>query len=317
MLRMRLRDLAFACLLASVVSTACAADAADFSLKKVADGVYAAIVADGSRAGGNSGFIIGTNGVVVVDTFIDAAPARHLLEEIRKLTRLPVRYVVNTHYHIDHTGGNAVFAQEGATILAQRNVRSWLHTENLKFFGPNPKPEARARVEALVLPDVVFDQAVDIFLGARAVQVRYLPGHTGGDAVVVVPDADVVFTGDLFWEKHLPNLIDATTDAWVRTLDQLLARHPSARFVSGHGDVGTFDAVRDFRQYLVDLRGTIAQARADGRSGQALEDAVLPRLRQKYAAWGYFEAFSKRNIAQTAAELSGQKQVPAADAGAQ
>ena len=74
-------------------------------------------------------------------------------------------------------------------------------------------------VEALVLPDMVYTDAVDIYLGTRQIQVRYMLGHTGGDSVVTVPDADVVFAGDLVWQKHLPNLIDATTSDWVKTLE--------------------------------------------------------------------------------------------------
>ena len=105
--------------------------------------------------------------------------------------------MVNTHYHLDHTGGNAVFQKAGATILAQRNLRGWLNTENMKFFGANPKPEAESQVEALVKPDMVYSDAVDIYLGNRLVQVRYMLGHTGGDSVITVPDASVVFGGDL------------------------------------------------------------------------------------------------------------------------
>ena len=129
--------------------------------------------------------------------------------------------MVNTHYHLDHTGGNAAFAEAGATILAHRNLRAWERTENLKFFK-DPKPEERAMVESLVLPDMVYSEAVDLYLGSRLVQVRYMLGHTGGDSVVIVPDADVVFGGDLVWQKHLPNLIDASTAPWIRTLDKLL-----------------------------------------------------------------------------------------------
>jgi cyclase len=248
--------------------------------------------------------------VVVVDTFEAVAPAEKLLTEIQKLTRLPVRYVVNTHYHLDHTGGNAVFQKAGATILAQRNLRGWLRTENMKFFGADPKPEAKARVEALVEPDMVYTDAVEIFLGNRVVQVRYMLGHTGGDSVVTVPDANVVFGGDLVWQKHLPNLIDATTDAWVKTLDELLTQHPSATFVSGHGDVATVDDVRDFHDYLVTLRAAVAKAQGEGKSGQELMNAVLPQLQDKYGTWGFFKGFSTRNIQQTAAELKGEKKVP-------
>src|SRR5712672_3924616 len=174
---MRTRTAVFLLALFSFYPITVFADSADFTVKKVGDGIYAAIGADGGRAGSNAGFIVGTNGVVVVDTFQDVAPARELLAEIRKITNLPIRFVVNTHYHLDHTGGNAVFAQAGATILAQRNLRGWLRTENLKFFGPNPKPEHKAMVEALVLPDETYSDAVDIYLGTRQIQVRYMLGH--------------------------------------------------------------------------------------------------------------------------------------------
>src|SRR5262245_21510086 len=83
-------------------SLAFAADTPDFTVKKIGEGVYAAISPDGSKAGSNAGFVVGTNGVLVVDTFINAAPARDLLAEIRKVTNLPIRFVVNTHYHLDH-----------------------------------------------------------------------------------------------------------------------------------------------------------------------------------------------------------------------
>lgn len=298
-----------------ITSSALAAQGPDFTVKKLAEGVYAAVSGDGSKAGSNAGFILGSNGVVVVDTFQDIAPAKELLAQIRKVTDLPIRFVVNTHYHLDHTGGNAVFAQAGATVVAQRNLRGWLRTENLKFFGSNPKPEAKARVEALVLPDMVYSDAVDIYLGSRQVQVRYMLGHTGGDSVVAVPDANVVFAGDLVWQKHLPNLIDATTDAWIKTLDKLLLDHSSATFVSGHGNIATPQDVRDFHDYLVFLREAVAKAQGAGKSGQEVVDAVLPQLQEKYGSWGFFKAFSTRNILQTAAELKGEKKVPVSEAG--
>jgi cyclase len=309
---MRTRTLGLLLCVLLCSSFAIAVDTPDFTVKKLAEGVYAAVSADGSKAGSNAGFVVGRNGVLVVDTFVSTAAARDLLAEIRKITNLPIRFVVNTHYHLDHTGGNAVFAEAGATILAQRNLRGWLRTENLKFFGPSPKAEDRARVESLVLPDEVYTDAVDIYLGSRLIQVRYMLGHTGGDSVVIVPDANVVFGGDLIWQKHLPNLIDATTSDWVKTLEKLLAEHPSATFVSGHGDVASADDVRDFHDYLVALRDDIAKAQAAGKSGQDLADTVSARLKDKYGQWG-FPRFMPRNIEETAAELAGSKKVPAAE----
>ena len=293
-----------------------AADPPDFALKKVADGVYAAVATPGGKAGSNSGFIVGGNGVVVVDTFLSPAPAAALLAEIHKLTQLPVRYVVNTHYHLDHTGGNSVYADRGAILAAQRNVRAWEHSENLKFFGANPTPEQKARVAAMVLPDLLYPDGIDIYLGERLLQVRSMPGHTGGDSVVFVPDANVVFAGDLVWTHHLPNLIDASTDKWIASLDQLLAEHPTATFLAGHGEVATANDVRDFREYLVSLRQEIAKAQAEGKSEQALVDAVTAALQPKYGSWGFFNNFVKRNIEQTAAELTGKKHIPRPVSGA-
>jgi glyoxylase-like metal-dependent hydrolase (beta-lactamase superfamily II) len=290
--------------------SALAADRPDFTVKKIGEGVYAAISPDRSKAGSNAGFIVGSTGVVVVDTFVDVAPAKELLEEIRKVTNLPIRFVVNTHYHLDHTGGNAVFAEAGATILAHRNVRSWLHSENLKFF-PDATPEQKARVESLVLPDEVYTDAVDIYLGTRLVEVRYMLGHTGGDSVVIVPDANVVFGGDLIWQKHFPNLIDANTRDWIKTLEKLQADHSSATFVSGHGDLATPEDVRNFHDYLVNLRDDVAKAQAQQKPVQELSDSVSAQLKEKYAEWS-FQQFIPRNVQQTAAELNGEKKVPIA-----
>src|SRR5262245_46094848 len=205
-----------------------------FTVTKIGDGVYAATGDDGGAAGSNAGFIVGSNGVAVVDTFTGVAPAKGLLAEIRKVTNLPIRYVINTHYHLDHVGGNAVFAEAGATIIAQRNVAAWERTENLKFFGVDPKPERRAQVEALVLPNKTYTDKIDLDLGGRVIKVRYMLGHTGGDSVVFVHDknTDVVFGGDIIWHRHLPNLIDASTASWVDTLTKLIADHPKAAFVS-------------------------------------------------------------------------------------
>jgi len=89
------------------------------------------------------GFVIGDDGVAVIDTSASAdadgqfgtEPAKQLLAAIRTLTKLPVRFVINTHYHLDHVGANAVFVDAGAMVLAHRNVRRWIHSENLRMFG--------------------------------------------------------------------------------------------------------------------------------------------------------------------------------------
>src|SRR6478672_8994860 len=163
-------------LFAAVLSLSAQTKGPSFTITKIGEGVYAALGVDGGAAGSNSGFIIGSDGVAVVDTFTTVAAAKDLLAEIRKITNLPIKYVINTHYHLDHVGGNAVFADAGATIIAQRNVLGWERTENLKFFGPDPKPERRALVAALVLPNKTYTDKIDLDLGNRTIKVRYMLG---------------------------------------------------------------------------------------------------------------------------------------------
>jgi cyclase len=281
-----------------------------FTLKPLGHNVWAAIDNPKGEAGANAGFVIGDNGVAVIDTFENPEAAKQLLAEIRKRTNLPVKFVINTHYHIDHVAGNRIFQETGAVVLAQRNVRTWIHTENLKFFGKDIKPEEKARVEGLGAPDIVYDSGATLFLGSRRMEVRVFPGHTGGDSVVFVLDAQVVFGGDLFWRNTLPNLIDATTAAWISTLDALSGAQPDSTFVPGHGDVGTSKDVKAFRGYLAYLRELITVPVKEGKTGDALVNAVLPALTEKYGKWDFFQDFAKTDILNTAAELRGDKKIP-------
>jgi cyclase len=280
-----------------------------FTLTPVGEGVYAAIAKEGDRASGaNAGFVIGGNGVLVVDAFIAPAAAEELLREIRRLTPLPVRWVVNTHYHIDHVGGDPVFAAAGASIVAHENVRAWVRTENLKFFK-DPGPQ-RNEVGKLPLPDVTHREGLSIWLGDRKVDVLARPGHTGGDSVVSVPSAGVVFAGDLFWRDMIPNLIDASTEPWIATLDGFLQTFPSATFVPGHGEIGKALEVRLFRDYLSGLRAAVARGVAEGKSGKELVDSILPAQQPRYGAWKLFDVFGPRNIELTEEEVRGTKKLP-------
>ena len=287
-----------------------------FTLKPLGHGIYAAIDNPKGEAGANAGFVVGDDGVAVIDTFENAPAAQALLGEIRMVTKLPIRFVVNTHYHLDHVAGNAVFAKEGAVIVAHRNVPAWIHTENLKFFGKNITPEQKSQVENLATPNMLFDSSTELRLGSVALRVEFFPGHTGGDSIVVVQQdkSAVVFCGDLFWRQTLPNLIDASTLPWMETLStftRFSAESPIV-FIPGHGDPGNASDVAAFRGYLSDLREWVSGAKKDGKTGAALVDAVLPQLKQKYGTWQLFEYFAKRNIADVEAELNGTKRIPSA-----
>lgn len=337
------RSLAFllggVCILSLIVapSTKSAAKAEDdFQLTKVGDGVYAAIAKSGGLASGNAGFVIGDRGVLVVDTFLTPAAIEELIAEIGKLTNQPIKNAVNTHYHLDHTGGNQVLAALNVPIIAHENVAQWQTTKNRRFLPaaedlqkrradvtkqlndlPSDQVDKRAPLERqlrrldamssikLTNPNVTFSSgSPHLFFGKREVILFTLPGHTGGDVLAYVPDADVLFMGDMGWSKTLPNLVDATVVDWIASLDKILAQYPTARFVPGHGEVASAADIKDFRDYLDDLRARVKQGIADGFT---LEQAKTQlKLPEKYKTFA-FQNFATPNVEDMYKELKGTK----------
>lgn len=302
-----------ACGLSLNVPSAASARQRSFTLTPVGPNVWAAIGGTNADTGANAGFVVGDDGVAVIDTFASATGAAQLLAEIRRLTSLPIRFVVNTHHHLDHVAGNAVFVEAGAVVLAHRNVHRWIRLENLRLLetaGAAAPPELRAAIERVASPRMGYAGELQLHLGSRVVQVREMSGHTGGDSVVTIPDAGVVFTGDLFWHRGLPNMIDGTTDSWIETLDSLAAAGQEHTFVPGHGGLARMEDVTAFRDYLATLRRAVSEARARQLSGQALADAVKSLLAKAYSEWAFFDYLSVPNILHMEQELNGTKRVP-------
>lgn len=283
-----------------------------FVLKQVGPGVYAAIDGPEHKSGSNAGFVIGDDGVLVIDSFFYPEATRALVAEIRRLTPKPIRYVVNTHYHADHTGGDQVLRDAGAIIVAHRNVRGWLRTENIHLFGDRITPELKTRIEALPLPDITTTAGLTIWLGSRKVVVRTVLGHTGGDLTLFVPDAKVLFTGDLLWRKVPPNLIDGAVREWLAT-DADFAAMPDAAhtvFVPGHGDVADARDVQDFRHYLLDLRRLVTEGRKAGLKGDALAAYVGPKLKALHRDWAISDRALSAEVRYMDDELAGKKRRP-------
>ena len=297
---------------ACIAAEAAAANAQPFELKAIGPGVYAAIDGPQGQSGSNAGFVIGDDGVLVIDSFFNPEATKALIGEIGKLTTKPIRFVVNTHYHADHVGGDAVLQAAGAVIIAHRNVRGWIRTENLHLFGDHLTPQIKATIASLPLPDVVTESDLSVWLGKRKVVVRSVLGHTGGDLIVSVPDAKVVFCGDILWRHVSPNIIDGTVAHWIDTLDAL-RRAPEATqttFVPGHGDVATVDDVAQLDDYLGDLRATVALERTAGLSGEALVKAALPKFTTRHGDWTAFGYFAPLELRYMEEELAGTKHTP-------
>ena len=283
-----------------------------FALKQLGPGVYAAIDGPEHKAGSNAGFVIGDDGVLVVDAFFTTDAAKALVGEIRRLTPKPIRYVVNTHYHTDHTGGDQVLRDAGAVIIAHKNVRGWVRTNNIALFGDRITPELKSRIEALPLPDLVTDKDLTVWLGSRKVVVRTVLGHTGGDLTIFVPDANVLFTGDMLWRKVAPNLIDGSVKEWAATDADFLAMPGAAqiRFVPGHGDVANARDVEEFRGYLLDVQRLVAEGRAAGLRDDALAQSVAPKLKELHPDWTISDRAAAAEIKYMDQEIAGTKQRP-------
>jgi cyclase len=308
----------------------------NFTLVKVADGVYAAIAKPGGLASGNAGFVVGDDAVLMVDTFFTPAAVEDLIGAIAAETKQPLKYALNTHYHLDHTGGNQVLVARGIPIIAHDKVMEWQTVKNRRFLPPADELQKRRDTAAKQLSEIPTDQAdkraplerqlrrldamlsikltnptvtfasgtVHLHLGKREVVLFTLPGHTGGDVLAYVPDANVVFTGDMGWRKTLPNLVDATVNDWIVSLDKLLAEYPNAKFVPGHGEVATAAEMREFHDYLVDLKARVTQAIAAGLTiEQAKEQLKLPEKFKDFA----FQNFAVPNVEDMYKELKGTK----------
>ncbi|HEY4030052.1 MAG TPA: MBL fold metallo-hydrolase [Caulobacteraceae bacterium] len=278
-----------------------------FELKQVGPGVYAAI--GGPMAGSNAGFVVGDDGVLVVDTFFFPEAAKALLAAIRKTTDKPIRYVVNTHYHIDHVSGDAVFKAAGATIIAHKNVPGWIHSENLHLLGANLTPAMKAQIDGLIPPDQTIDKTTVITLGKRRIELHPMAGHTGGDLVVGVLDAHVMFTGDIVWNHTGPTTIDGTISKWMAEVAQL-EKLPDTTFVPGHGDVATAKDLDDLRALFADLISVTADARKAGLSGDALAAVAAPKLAALHQAWPRLDRNAPFLVKEMDQELAGTKRVP-------
>jgi glyoxylase-like metal-dependent hydrolase (beta-lactamase superfamily II) len=295
---------------AAVPAAAQTPQKAPFQLKQIGPGVYAAI---GDES--NAGFVIGDDAVLVVDSFFEPDTARALLGEIRKITPKPVRYIVNTHYHADHVSGDQIFKDAGAIIITHRNVRAWMRPENLHMFGNIPDPAFKAKMEQriaqLPLPDLVTESPITVWLGARGVDIRPAEGHTGGDLVVSVPDAKVLFCGDMLWRMP-PNIVDGKVSRWIES-DRSFKQLPDAAsmtFVPGHGDVAAVKDVAIFRGYLTDLMSLTMAGRKAGLKGDALAADVIAKLKASHTDYPTPERALSREVTFMEQELDGTKRVP-------
>lgn len=251
-------------LLAAVAAIAQEAPAVEIRTTELTPNLYAL-----AGRGGTIGLSIGDDGVLLVDD--QYAPlTESILAAIGELTDQPVRFVLNTHWHGDHTGGNENLGERGALIVAHDNVRTRLSTDQFLDALQRTIPAS----PAAALPVVTFSEAITLYWNGEEIHAFHVePAHTDGDSVVVFRKADVVHTGDVFWNSGYP-LIDLSAggsiDGMIRVVRDLLATTgPATRFIPGHGPIGDRADVAAYLRMLETTRASVAGMITKGAS---LED---------------------------------------------
>lgn len=224
--------------------------------------------------GGNLGLLVGEDGAFLIDDqFAPLTPK--ILTAIGRLTDRPVRFVINTHWHPDHTGGNENIGEAGAVIVAHENVRKRLSTEQfIAAFGRKvaPLPDG-------ALPQITFADGVTFHWNGQTVQVFHVDhAHTDGDAVVQFSEANVIHTGDVFFNGIYP-LIDVSSggslDGMIAAARLILARCDDAtKLIPGHGPLGE---KADLERYVAMLETVRDRLRPLIAAGKTAEEAVAAK----------------------------------------
>jgi glyoxylase-like metal-dependent hydrolase (beta-lactamase superfamily II) len=233
-------------------------------------------------SGGNIGVTVGDDGVAIVDDqFLPLAPKIHAA--LAQLSPKPVKFVINTHWHLDHVNGNAAFA-DTATIFAHENVRKRMQAgAEMEISGMKVEPAPPA-----ALPVVTFHDGLSLWWNGEEIRAIHVPpGHTDGDSVIWFTKSNVVHMGDDFFTTGLP-FVDlksgGSVTGLVHALDSILGQIPKdAKIIPGHGEVSTVEDLRKFRSAIDEMIGVVKKGLKAGKSvAQLQKEHVLAA----WESWG-------------------------------
>jgi len=253
-------------------------------LIEVAEGVFAYVQPGGGLCVSNAGLIVGPESCVVIDAHFAPSMTRAFREEIRRVTDKPVRMLITTHHHVDHTMGNALFPE--AQIISHGNARREQQRVGKSVFERLrpliPGLVAEAEGSELRLPDLTFDGKLELYLDGRTLRlIHFGPAHTIGDTLVLLPEERLLFAGDVSFHYVTPLAFEGHIGSWLHRCDEVEAMDVDA-IVPGHGPVGGKAEVREMRGYLQSIR---EQARAAFDAGRSAEEAAKGIDLGEYASW--------------------------------
>ncbi|MHA6686321.1 quinoprotein relay system zinc metallohydrolase 2 [Mesorhizobium sp. A556] len=286
-----------------------AAGTAEFSAKKIAEGVFALqgvdelMAAENAGAIANLGFIVGADAIAVIDSGGSLVEAEALLAAIAKITDKPIRYLVNTHMHPDHIFGNAAFKAIGATIVGHHNLPRALDARGAFYLQSFREQVGDALMQGveIVPPTLLVEDRLQLDLGGRMLELRaWQAAHTDNDLTVLDSASSTLFSGDLVFVGSLPTL-DGSLLGWLGQMDALAAIK-AARVVPGHGPAPSAwpQALAAERRYFETLARDIRKAIADGTP---LAEAVKTAGGSERSHWALFDDYNERNATAAYAEL--------------
>lgn len=251
----------------------------EMKVSKVSRNVYMLV-----GAGGNIAASVGEDGIVIVDDQF-APLADKIRAALKGITDKPVRFVINTHWHGDHTGGNVPFS-ETSTIIAQDNVRKRLETGgtlgNLGSIKMEEKPAPKA-----ALPIITFEHDVTVHLNGEDIRALHFPaGHTDGDSIIFFPKSNVVHMGDDFVRYGFP-FVDlgsgGSVKGMIAAIEKVLPQlPPDVKVIPGHGQLSNLD---DVRAYLAMLKETTAIIESGIKQGKSLDQLKNEKVLAGYQKW--------------------------------
>ncbi|WP_456727405.1 quinoprotein relay system zinc metallohydrolase 2 [Bradyrhizobium sp. USDA 3364] len=284
------------------------AQEAELPVSEVAPGIFvytgvtALMTRENEGAIANVGFVIGDTAVAVIDTGGSVREARQLLAAVRGHSDRPIRYVINTHAHPDHSFGNAALVGDGTKFVGHKNLPRALAARGQFYLDGFRRTMGDALIDEvrIIPPTMLVDDTLKLDLGGRTLSLKaWPPAHSDNDLTVFDERTGTLFAGDMVFINHIP-VVDGSLKGWLRALDALAAI-PAERVVPGHGPVSAWPAaLADERRYLQTLA---ADVRALVASGKPITAAAEHAAAAERPRWQLFDDYNARNATAAFSEI--------------